>query len=320
MNETLFIRLPAEFTAANTDAEPVYHCALVAGPDGAMTARELDIAGIAALRKHAGDKLHIALLAPAESTLLTTVAIPSNQRKKIAKAVPFVVEEILADEMEATHIAILPYDDPGRIPLALIAHSRIKQWLEHFRKHGIVLDSIIPECLALPAATGELVLLQDNCGRVICSGGNGLGFGCGEQSMMTFFTRFLEQHAATTRGVKLITDADTDPVWLSTLQDLLASRSVRLERIQGNWRDALQQRNIVAGPGVTDYNLLQGPYRRANQGGALLQASLRKLAIAAAVLLALQIGFDWISGWYLESKAAQGKDNVSALYKELFPG
>lgn len=126
---------------------------LVQGADG--RARADAVAGVPpaqVLEKAA----HVAVLVPAADVLLLDAPAPTRQRSQLQRAVPFAVEDQLAQAVEDLHFALAPDVHEGRIGVAVVARETMQRWLQQLADAGVQADALLPESLAL--APGHLLI------------------------------------------------------------------------------------------------------------------------------------------------------------------
>lgn len=97
----------------------------------------------------------VVLVPGAEVLLLETPAVSRN-RSQLAKAVPYALEDQLAQPVEELHFALAAKADGGNIGVAAMAHARLKQWLAELAAAGVHPDQMLPDSLALPV--GRLLI------------------------------------------------------------------------------------------------------------------------------------------------------------------
>jgi general secretion pathway protein L len=92
------------------------------------------------------------LLVPSEKIRITQVQIPSSNPKKIRQALPFSVEELIADELETTHLATgaIHRNNNGIIDVAIVRHELIIEWIDLCHQYHIIPHYIIPDALCVP--------------------------------------------------------------------------------------------------------------------------------------------------------------------------
>ena len=109
MSETLFFRFSGQ------EIEWV-----VLGQDGRRLEEGLSGADLFNSRfpvTYAGSTVFVV---PGEKILMTTASVPSKQKRKIAQAIPFVVEEQLAAEIEESFFAIGERNKKGEVKVSII--------------------------------------------------------------------------------------------------------------------------------------------------------------------------------------------------------
>lgn len=107
------------------------------------------------------------LLVPAEWVTLTTADIPSQQAKHILKALPFALEEQLAEEIEDLHFALGERKKGQPIPVAAVSRSKMEDWIERCGEADIYPDFIVPDSLALNANHETHLALMLDGGRAL---------------------------------------------------------------------------------------------------------------------------------------------------------
>ncbi|UXI67563.1 type II secretion system protein GspL [Tahibacter amnicola] len=92
----------------------------------------------------------IVVLVPAAQVLLLEAAAVTRQRAQLIKAVPYALEDQLAQPVEELHFALAGKVEQGRVGVGAVAHATLKAWLTQLSEAGIRPDVLIPESLALP--------------------------------------------------------------------------------------------------------------------------------------------------------------------------
>jgi len=104
----------------------------------------------------------VVVLAPGEDCLLTRVNIPGRSRQKLLRAVPYVLEEQLSEEVDKLHFAVGTAMDEGEWPVAVIEKSYMDSLLAATTAAGLDVQQVIPEILAIPYAGNETSVLVEN--------------------------------------------------------------------------------------------------------------------------------------------------------------
>ena len=92
----------------------------------------------------------VSVLVPSAEVLLTRVTLPVKNRQRLLKAIPYALEEQLAEDVETLHFALGRREDDGAIGVAVVARAQMDAWMEALGDAGISPDFCVPEVLAVP--------------------------------------------------------------------------------------------------------------------------------------------------------------------------
>lgn len=134
-------------------------CAWVLETDDRLQSGE---AGWDALPRPA-ESTRVRLLVPGDHITHAAVRLAARNPKLIDQALPFALEEQLAEDIEALHIAHGPRDAGGLVPARIVRRKDLDSMLDRLRQHGIVPQGVYSELDALPVpAQGWVTLAWDN--------------------------------------------------------------------------------------------------------------------------------------------------------------
>ena len=85
--------------------------------------------------KDVGDR-EVIVIVPAGDTSTLTSDLPAKGAR-LRAALPFALEEQVADEIENLHFAAGNRRASGNLPVVVVAHDRVIAWLEQLREAGI---------------------------------------------------------------------------------------------------------------------------------------------------------------------------------------
>ena len=108
--------------------------------------------------KDVGDR-SVIVLVPATDVLTTSVDIPVKSGARLLSALPFALEEQLADDVENLHFAAGTRRDSGLLPVAVVSLAQMSDWLGMLQDAGIAANRIVPENQGLAIIPGTLSLL-----------------------------------------------------------------------------------------------------------------------------------------------------------------
>ncbi len=92
----------------------------------------------------------VVIFVPGQDALLTEARVPTRNRKQLLKAIPYALEEQLADDADELHFALGKSFRAGEIPVAVVARHRMESWLNLLTDAGLLTAALVPETLAVP--------------------------------------------------------------------------------------------------------------------------------------------------------------------------
>jgi type II secretion system protein L len=116
----------------------------------------------------------VIVIVPAESVSLSEVTLPSSQSKHIAKALPFMLEDELTEEVENVHFALTPKNKSKTINVAVIRRTLLQYWIDCLMDVGLQPHVLTPDVLMVPRAENAWALLFDG-DRMLLRHDNALG-------------------------------------------------------------------------------------------------------------------------------------------------
>jgi general secretion pathway protein L len=127
--------------------------------DGNGTRRSPPVTGpLAEAAKDVGEK-SVIVLVPAETVLTTSVDLPIKSGPRLRSALPFALEEQLAEDVENLHFAAGGRGDNGLLRVSVVAHDQMREWIGLLESAGINATQIIPENHGLAKIPGTMSLL-----------------------------------------------------------------------------------------------------------------------------------------------------------------
>lgn len=148
MPQTLLLRLPAN------PSEETEWLALDEMNAPTLT-RQRGSLSLAAAVFRAG---RLVVLAPAAQVLLSEPELPPGTGAKIARAVPFALEEQLTEDIDQLVFAIGKRREAGGTPVAVVAKSVLDGWLTELRGAGLEPHAIYTDISLIPENPGQTVL------------------------------------------------------------------------------------------------------------------------------------------------------------------
>ena len=310
----------AEFLVIRLGADAHAHPSWIA-VDNAGTRRTPPVTGpLEEAVKDVRDR-QVIVLVPAGQTSTLTCDLPARGAR-LRAALPFALEEQVADEIENLHFAPGARRPGGDLPVAVVAHDKMNAWLERLREAGIRPARLVPEDhgLAFVPNTLSLLVAED---QIVFNDGADLQF---VMQGVTPLEALMAAGILDDNG--LVDKAEGASRHLlvycePTDEQLFADDWARLRQVLDSvdvnlLPDGVLPRLAVTVASGTGINLLQGPYGERTDIGGLF----RPWRIAAMLLLALGVlGFAGkaIDYYRLTSEEAALKEQFTAEYRKIRP-
>lgn len=177
MSYRLFVR-PAFPGGASPDTDEQLYSWALCDASGSIQARGAEdtrdhIEQV--LAQNALDDIAMIALVPGQEVLYCLADIPVRQSRYIAQALPYAVEEQVAQDIETVHLALGEHTPEG-YRVAAIDRERMACWYELFSGWaGTRLAAVFPDAALLPAtAGGWTICLDDDVAMLISDRGEWL--------------------------------------------------------------------------------------------------------------------------------------------------
>lgn len=311
----------AEFLVIRIGDDANAHASWIA-VDGAGTRRTPPVMGpLEEAVKDVRDR-EVIVLVPAGEASTLTCDLPAKGAR-LRAALPFALEEQVADEIENLHFAPGVRRAGGDLPVAVVSHARMHAWLDRLREAGIRPSRLVPEDHGLAFVPNTLSLLVAG-DQMIFNDGADLQFviqGVGPVDVL-MAAGILDEHGrvadeAAERSKHLLVYCEpTDQQrfaddWNSLLQQL---DSVDINLLPDGVLPRLAV-TVASGAGV---NLLQGTYGETTDMGAVFRPwrYAAMLLVAVGVLGIAGKAIDYVR---LSSEETTLKEQFTAEYRKIRP-
>ena len=114
----------------------------------------------------------VIVLVPSTDVLTTTVDLPIKGGAKIQAALPWALEEYVADDVDDLHFASGTRRDSGRIPVSVVRQDTLNGWITKIRDAGISPSSLVADSYGLARIPGTISVLVAEDQVVINDGGD----------------------------------------------------------------------------------------------------------------------------------------------------
>jgi general secretion pathway protein L len=105
-----------------------------------------------------GRSADVIVLVPATQILLAEPELPPGSGVKLARAVPFALEEQLTEDIDQLVFALGKRRPGGGTPVAVVGRAVLKGWLSALSDAGIEPAALYPDISLLPLNPGQTVL------------------------------------------------------------------------------------------------------------------------------------------------------------------
>ncbi|PID45922.1 MAG: hypothetical protein CSB47_06335 [Proteobacteria bacterium] len=126
------------------DAEPL--CATISNKNTEASFASADWDSIR--KQQRGNK--VVLLIPNTEVSLAETLIPSKSKKQMLQALPFALEESLAEDIDNLHFSAYREADDATVKAAVIKRERLAFWVDFLKSHDISAHYILPAIFSLP--------------------------------------------------------------------------------------------------------------------------------------------------------------------------
>ncbi len=268
----------------------------------------------------AGERQVIVLL-PAVDVLTVTVDLPARGAKLLA-ALPFALEDRLADDVEDLHFAPGRRLPNGRLPVAITSHQRMRDWLDRLAAAGIRPSRMVAENQGLAIIPNTMSLLVS---------GNRLMFNDGVDTEFAVEALAPLELVAASGATQTESAEDEQP---PPRHLLVYCEPADEERFQSDWETLRQELDgvdvnllpdgalprlavtVASGAGV---NLLTGPYGEKDEMSKLLRPWRYAAMLLVGLFLAGLVG-KGVDYYRLLGEEAALKAQFTTEYREIRPG
>lgn len=149
MAEILVIRLPPEAHA------PATWMAV----DSSGTRLGSPVSGALAEAAAEVRERKVIVLAPGTEVLTTSADVPVKGGARLQAALPYALEEFLAEDVDKLHFAAGVRRESGRVPVAVVSRETLDEWRARLADAGLRPAAIVPENHGLARLPGTISLL-----------------------------------------------------------------------------------------------------------------------------------------------------------------
>lgn len=292
MSERLFIRLGQSFE------QPCSWLVWSEQEQEIIGSGELsDASALSTLTERAANGT-VDILVPASSITLTAVDLPEKGQRQAIKALPFMLEENLAQDVEELHFVVGPREGDA-LNIAVVAHEQMQNWIEWLAEAGLKAKCIVPDCLALPLA---------ECDWAAITFGQEILLRTGEGSGVSLEPEWLDMALP-----QLLPDSEEAITVAGYTEIALAGTAIKAQPLD------LPMLVLARGMLNAPMNLLSGVYQPKREYGKHLSL-WRNAAIVFAVVVVLALVNKGLNIHQMNAKADVVRLQSEQIYKQVVPG
>lgn len=287
MSESLVVRL------GTSREQPVHWLVWSAGQGEIIASGVLSSAhALGELSERAGGR-PVLVLVPGSDLILRRVTLPGRYNRQSHKALPYLLEDQVASDVEELHIAVLGHAG-SEVSLAAVDSERMRSWLGWLAEAGLSASRLLPDVLALPLPAEGWSALQ-----------------LGEEWLL---------RQGEYEGV--VADAVLLPLLLTGALPPIYSHTPAPAGVPGEWHGAdpeLPMLLLARGALVSQVNLLQGAFKPQTEY-TKYWLQWRKVAITAGLLLLAVLLNRGLQLHQLDTQDKALKAEIRQVYTRIFPG
>ena len=253
---------------------------------------------LSTLAERAGNR-PVDVLAPASAMVLTQVSLPEKGQRQALKALPFMLEESIAQDVEQMHF-VTGARDGNNITVAVVAHEKMSEWLGWLKDAGLMVKRLLPDCLALPRMECEWAALSIG-NELLLRTANGLGHSIPADWQQVVLPRLLPVQDA---------EDEQDKITIANYGELeLEGAELHPQPLE------LPMLTLAKGALQNPINLLTGPYRPKREYSKNLLL-WKNAAITFGVAIVLGLVSKGISIYQTHQQIDELKAQQVAIYKK----
>jgi general secretion pathway protein L len=116
------------------------------------------------------------VLVPTEQVRLLAVDLPLSTRAKRLEALPFAIEDQIAEPIDSLHVALGAEIAPKRYLVAVVRHGVMAAWVDVAEEAGLGEAAMVPDALALPPPGEGQWAVDLGSERAVVRTADGAGF------------------------------------------------------------------------------------------------------------------------------------------------
>ena len=299
--ETLFLRFLSNSEHRVIDEDTSVRWALLSDSENIDNCGKIKLSHAASLIQ---DR-KIVILLPIEDLFITSANVQTKNRKQLEKAIPFALEDDLAEDIEDLHFAVGPRDQDGDHSVLVISKAKLDFLINVLSSVNIFPDIITADIFGLKWTEKQWIACIDEQ-QVTARTGPASGFGCEVGDFKDFI-----QIASSGKNEK----PEIIEIYRHPDEDILDITQVPNIYIHDSWDPIFHVQGFQYDKCI---NLLQGTYAKADKQ----HKTIRPWKIAAglaAIWFVLSMAQISIENWKLNQINKKLVADIEQVLRRTFP-
>ncbi len=250
------------------------------------------------------------VIIPGSMVFLGHAQIPSRNRQRILSALPFMLEDQLASDIDQLHFALGERDDNGIVNTAVIEKTVMDTSLARLRSFDIEPDILVPDILCVEQTPGHWALFQDQNHSLLRTGVQS-GAAIDNENLAAITEIFLGEAGENAPDAIDCFYREVQPAPLIGLDDTVELSYQAINEDPLSFLARGYNENTVI-------NLLQGKYSRREQLGKLWRPWIPALALLT-ILIVINGGMTIADYFQLSKTETLLTKNIEKIYRDTFP-
>jgi len=247
----------------------------------------------------------VVVLLGTNEVVLTSATIPSKNKKQLLQAIPYALEDTLAEDIEDLHFSVhQDSSENNESKVAVINRNVLIKTIDLLKSKGITANYVLPEILTQKIEPDSWSIIYENIDNKITANvrlNQYNGFVCEQQMLDMFLTEPLEARAP--KIVFSNTKAENLPEGLQALD----TKYIEADVIE-------YQSTLSALP----LNLLNN-FVRHQQSSNINFKAWRPVGVLGCLLAGVWAGIFFWQNNQLKTQSQQLNSQIEQVYKETFP-
>ncbi|MBN2865070.1 MAG: hypothetical protein JXK16_03615 [Thiotrichales bacterium] len=242
---------------------------------------------------------------PTEQVTLMSQFVPGKRKQDWLTALPYSLEESLAEPVENLHFVVLNRDSAGLVSVAIISKVRMQHWVEQLQMMGLGHVQLVADCFQLPTShnhTQNAAYKTDEA----------------SEDAIPVWSVFHETDQRSLVRTGEYSGFAGSPDWYQQLLQLQTQLQGEIQTQPIPALSATCQSNAVNRNPCQIFNLRTGVYQPRSQQAGLLNLWMWPSVLLGLFLVVYLVGLS-VQTQKMQSQAQAYQTQTEALFKQRFP-